>query len=274
MSKIDLISESWLELVFEGKNKEYGAYKLRKNTGRRNVWAMVLTFSIFLFIGLAVWTKGVIENALKDDTVAITSDVELTQIKKAKKVEEEKPVEVVYEEKQIIEKVKSSIKFTVPKIEKDEDVKEDDQLKTQEDLFDAKTAIGAFNVEGNDEAEGEVLKAKQEIADEVEEEKVFDVVEQMPSYPGGDAALFKYLSDNIKYPTIAEENGVQGRVIVTFVVERDGSITDVKIVRAVDPSLDREAVRVVKSMPSWIPGKQNGKSVRVKYTLPVTFRLQ
>ena len=103
--------------------------------------------------------------------------------------------------------------------------------------------------------------------------KVFDVVEQMPSFPGGQAALFQWLSSNIKYPVVAEENGVQGRVIVTFVVERDGSITDVKVVKSVDPSLDKEAKRVISSMPKWIPGKQNGNAVRVKYTVPVTFRL-
>jgi protein TonB len=84
----------------------------------------------------------------------------------------------------------------------------------------------------------------------------------------------QYLSSNIKYPVVAEENGVQGRVVCTFVVERDGSITDVRVIRSVDPSLDKEAVRVVKSMPKWIPGKQNGSAVRVKYTVPVTFRLQ
>ena len=96
----------------------------------------------------------------------------------------------------------------------------------------------------------------------------------MPSFPGGMGALMQYLSSHIKYPVVAEENGIQGRVVCTFVVERDGSITDVKVVRGVDSSLDKEAVRVVKSMPRWIPGKQNGSAVRVKYTLPVTFKLQ
>lgn len=108
----------------------------------------------------------------------------------------------------------------------------------------------------------------------VETAKVYDVVEEMPSFPGGPAKLFEYLSQNIHYPLVAEENGVQGRVVVTFVVERDGSITDVKVVKSVDPSLDKEAVRLIKSMPKWKPGKQNGSAVRVKYTTPVTFRLQ
>lgn len=109
---------------------------------------------------------------------------------------------------------------------------------------------------------------------EEEENVVFQVVEKMPSFPGGDAALFKFLNENVKYPVIAQENGVQGRVICQFVVNRDGSIVDVEVVRSVDPSLDKEAIRVIKSMPKWSPGQQRGKPVRVKYTLPVNFRLQ
>ena len=105
-------------------------------------------------------------------------------------------------------------------------------------------------------------------------QQVFDVVEQMPSFPGGMAALMAYLQKSIKYPPVAEENGIQGRVVCTFVVERDGSVTDVKVAKSVDPSLDKEAVRVVKSMPKWNPGMQNGSPVRVKYNVPVQFKLQ
>jgi len=104
--------------------------------------------------------------------------------------------------------------------------------------------------------------------------KVHDVVEQMPSFPGGAAAMFQWLSSNLQYPAVAEANGIQGRVVVSFVVERDGSINDVKVYRSVDPSLDKEAIRLVKSMPKWNPGKQGGQAVRVKYTAPITFRLQ
>ncbi|MBQ7649003.1 MAG: energy transducer TonB [Paludibacteraceae bacterium] len=96
----------------------------------------------------------------------------------------------------------------------------------------------------------------------------------MPQFPGGQQALFKYLSENVKYPAIAKENRIQGRVICQFVVNKDGSITDVEVVRSGgDPSLDREAVRVIKSMPNWIPGRQKGKPIRVKYSVPVIFRL-
>ena len=277
MSKVDLIDNSWVELVFENKNKAYGAYQLRKETGKRNVKAMIIVFATIAAIIVAAWAKVAIENAMPKK-VAIETDVELSKLaqKKEAKVERKEPVKVEMEQK-VVEKVKSSVKFTAPEIKKDDDVKPEDELKSQDDLAKTNTAIGSFDVKGNDEAEGEVLKAKEVIAEEKpkeEETKVFDVVEQMPQFPGGQQALFEYLSKNIKYPVIAEENGVQGRVIVTFVVERDGSITDVKVVKSVDPSLDKEAQRVVKAMPHWIPGKQNGSAVRVKYTVPVTFRLQ
>ena len=108
-----------------------------------------------------------------------------------------------------------------------------------------------------------------------DEDVVFVVVEKMPEFPGGQQALFKYLSENVKYPVIAQENGIQGRVICQFVINRDGSIVDIEVVRSGgDPSLDKEAVRVIKSMPKWKPGMQRGKTVRVKYTVPVNFKLQ
>lgn len=104
--------------------------------------------------------------------------------------------------------------------------------------------------------------------------KVYDVVDEMPSFPGGPSGLMTFLAQNMVYPVTAQENGVQGRVIVSFVVETDGSITNVKVARSVDPYLDREAMRIVKAMPKWTPGKKDGKPVLVKYTVPVVFRLQ
>lgn len=130
----------------------------------------------------------------------------------------------------------------------------------------------ASNDEHVDEAGVQEVQEVEEVAD-IKENEVLDVVEQMPSFPGGETMLKKYLSSNVNYPEVAVENEIQGRVVVTFVVERDGSITDVKVAKGVDPSLDREAVRVTKSMPRWKAGIQNGKAVRVKYTMPVTFSL-
>jgi protein TonB len=276
MAKIDLIDNSWVDLVFEGKNQSYGAYQLRKSTGSRNVKAMLIMLAIGIAIAAFVAIKGVVENAMKKD-VAIEADVELAKLAEKKEAKVEKKEEPKIEKVEV-EKVKSSVKFVPPVIKKDSEVKPEEELKSQEELNKTNTAIGAFDVKGNDEAAGEVLKAKEVIAQpeppKEEETKVFDVVEQMPSFPGGPSALMQFLSSNIKYPVVAEENGVQGRVVCTFVVEKDGSITDVRVIKSVDPSLDKEAMRVVKSMPRWIPGKQNGSAVRVKYTVPVTFRLQ
>lgn len=114
------------------------------------------------------------------------------------------------------------------------------------------------------------------VVEEEEEssQEIFTVVETPPEFPGGSVALFKWINNAIKYPIVAQENGIQGRVSCAFVVNRDGSIVDAEVIRGVDPALDKEALRVINSMPKWTPGKQRGKPVRVKFTLPVTFRLQ
>ncbi len=277
MAKIDLISRDWTEMVFEGRNKEYGAYRLRKNAGKRNLYSLITIFIAALAIWGGISLVKFVESRTK--SVAQTSVAEvsaLNQPKKKAEVKQQKKVKLEQPEK-VVERVKSSVKFTAPVIKKDDEVKPEDELKTQDELMSTKTAIGALDVKGNDDASGEVLKLKEAVAQpepKPEVEKVFDVVEQMPSFPGGPSALMEWLSNNVKYPVVAQENGVQGRVVVSFVVERDGSITDVKVVRGVDPSLDKEASRVVRAMPRWIPGKQNGSAVRVKYNVPVAFRLQ
>ena len=277
MSKIDLISNEWTDLVFEGRNQAYGAYKLRKGTAKRNVWALIIVglAAALLYLGLQLQKM-----AEANKKVENTQAVELAKLNTEKKEAKVEKKEVIKQEpEKIVEKVKSSVKFTAPVIKKDSEVKEEDEIKLDE-VQKSDKAVGFKDVVGNDEVGGSVLKAKEDIAAPeppkhvVEETKIFTVVEQVPMFPGGDGALMGYLRDNIHYPTVAAENGVQGRVVVGFVVERDGSITDVNILRGVDPSLDREAMRVVKSMPKWTPGKQNGSAVRVKYQVPVSFRLQ
>lgn len=277
MSKIDLISSDWVDLVFEGRNKAYGAYRLRKSTTKRNILAMVAVVILLVVAFIILTVKNFVDE--QRAKVAMTQVAELTNYKQPEKKAEVKQKKVEVEPERVVERVKSSIKFTAPVIKKDEEVKPDEELKTQDELMSTKTAIGTFDVKGNDDANGEVLKAKEVIAEpeppkHEEENKVFDIVEQQPMFPGGPAALMKYLSEHTKYPVVAQENGVQGRVTVQFVVEKDGSISDVHVLRGVDPSLDKEAVRVVKSLPRWTPGKQNGITVRVNYRVPVLFRLQ
>lgn len=277
MSKIDLISSDWVDLVFEGRNKAYGAYRLRKSTTKRNILAMVAVVLLLIVAFIILTVKNFVDE--QRAKVAMTQVAELTNYKQPEKKAEVKQKKVEVEPERVVERVKSSIKFTAPVIKKDEEVKPDEELKTQDELMSTKTAIGTFDVKGNDDANGEVLKAKEVIAEpeppkHEEENMVFDIVEQQPMFPGGQTALMKYLSEHTKYPVVAQENGVQGRVTVQFVVEKDGSISDVHVLRGVDPSLDKEAVRVVKSMPRWTPGKQNGINVRVNYRVPVLFRLQ
>ena len=152
-------------------------------------------------------------------------------------------------------------------------VQEVEVLNVVED--DVETETIEINTEDDKDVEVVIAPPVEAPVEEEEEEVIFVVVESMPEFPGGQQALFKYLAENVKYPVIAQENGIQGRVICQFVVNKDGSIVDVVAVRSSgEPSLDKEAIRVIQSMPKWKPGKQRGKPVRVKYTVPVNFRLQ
>lgn len=282
MAKIDLYDPKWVDMVFAGKNKEYGAYQLRKGTSGRNIKALlILVIAAALVGGFLAWK--VIEQKQAEEQQAYMEAMELAKLQQQAKKEEKKkePVKPKIEPKKEIPVARETQKFTAPVIKKDELVKEENQVK-QMDKLDDKVAVSTENKEGVKDRTVEAVRndiatvapppppaPKPEVST-----KVFDVVEEMPSFPGGNGALMSYLASNIKYPVVAQENGVKGRVIVSFVVERDGSISDVRVARSVDPSLDREAQRVVKSMPRWKPGKQNGSAVRVKYTVPVVFRLQ
>jgi len=275
MAKIDLVSNEWTDLVFEGRNQAYGAYVLRKGTAKRNLWAILFVIIVAVLAFVAISLNRMIQANKK---VENTQAVELSQLAEKKEAKKKDKEVVKVEPEKVVEKVKSSIKFTAPVIKKDNEVKEEDQIDLNK-IENTKTTIGAFNVEGNDEVGGAVLQAKEEIAQpeppkHEEENKVYEVVEQQPSFPGGAGALNSWLRDNLRYPVVAQENGISGKVIVQFVVGKDGSISGAKVVRGVDPSLDKEALRVVGSMPKWTPGKQNGASVNVRYTLPVVFRLQ
>ena len=279
MTQIDLISNEWSDLLFENRNKEYGAYVLRRQTSNRNV-ASILAILVFVaaIVGLLIIKSEYDSYVSRHTVVVYDQGMETSNLtNKAPEVKRAEPIRQENVEN-VIEKVRSSIKFVAPIIKKDNEVNPEDQMKTQDEIMSSKMAISVFNVFGNDES-GDVLKVKDALITEPvkpkeEENKIFTIVEQMPSFPGGDAALMQYLAKNIKYPAVAEDMGIQGRVICQFVIERDGSVSDVRIARGVDPSLDKEAMRVVSSMPKWIPGRQNGQFVRVKYSLPVIFRLQ
>ena len=284
MAKIDLIDPKWVDMVFEKKNKEYGAYQLRKGTSSRNIRSIIILVIAAGLVGGFLAYK-VHADKVAEEQRAYMEALELSKLQEQAKKEqkkEEKKIQPKVEPKKEIPEVRESQKFTAPVIKKDELVKEENQVK-QMDALKKDVAVSNQDQEGTKDRTVEAVRndiavnvppppvEKKEEVKQVVENKVFDIAEQMPSFKGN---VNQWLASNLSYPAVAAENGVQGRVIVQFVVEKDGSVSNVQVVRSVDPALDREAVRVVKSMPRWNPGMNNGQPARVKFTLPVTFKLQ
>ena len=271
MAKIDLTSQEWCQLIFEGKNQAYGAYKMRANSTKRHNLAMLAVLVIAL-IGFTIPT--LVKLATPKQKEVMTEVTTLSKLAEPEiKQEEMKRVEPVAPPPPAL---KSSIKFTAPVIKKDEEVHEDDEIKSQEDLNATKVSISIADVKGNDEANGKDIADLKQVVTQAapEPEKVFDMVEQMPTFPGGQQELMAYLGKNIKYPTIAQKNKEQGRVILQMIVGKDGSISNIKVLRSISPLLDAEAIRVVSTMPKWEPGQQGGQAIAVEYTLPIVFKLQ
>ena len=282
MSKdVDLSSKEWRDLIFEGKNKEYGAYEMRAKSDARHNRAMLVIIIVIAAVALlAMLVNTVIEKAAarpEDQTEQAMVEMateeaqeEEPQEEEQQRVEEQKP-EVLPEE------VLNTMKATELKITADAEVKE--EIKSQDEMKETTTAVGASDFDKGTDDLNVVREHKDEVVVEekkepVDDNKVFDIVEQNPVFPGGEVALLKYVAEHIRYPAMAQENNIQGRVVVQFVVTKTGSIGQVKVVRSKDPDLDREAVRVVKSLPKFTPGKMNGHAVNVWYTLPINFKLQ
>jgi len=268
--KANIYSDAWCEIVFEDKNKEYGAFQLRRYSGVRHLKAMV--FAIFLVV-LSISTPLILKSILpvkKERVTEVTNlsnlKVEDTKTKEENKVDAPPPPEL-----------KSTIKFTAPIITTDDQVADNDDLKTQDELTQSKLSISTKDVIGKDDGTG-VDIADLDAAqldggnNNKVEEQIYLVVEQSPEFQG-DMTLNEYLAANIVYPRLAKESGITGTVYVQFVVEADGSISNVKLARGIGGDCDEEAIRVVKNMPRWKPGKQNGRAVRVSFTLPIKFLL-
>ena len=266
MAKIDLTSLEWRELIFQGKNKEYGAYRMRSESDRRHNISIMIT-AVVAVVGFSL--PRLIEMVKPKQVDKVTDVTTFAKLEKAEVKNDIKKVEPVEPPPAL----KSSIKFVAPVIKKDEEVKDEDQMKSQEELNNTKVAISVADVKGVDNGKIDIADVKQAVTQE-EEDKVYQVIEQMPQFPGGEQELLNYINKNIKYPVIAQENGVQGKVILRFVVSKTGMVDRVEVVRQLDPACDKEAIRVVKSLPRFIPGKQNGVNVAVWYTLPVTYKLE
>lgn len=288
---VDLSSKEWTDLIFEGKNKEFGAYTLRQASDRRHNLAVLYVIAGLALVLILAWLYGMYraekERAEKERVAELLANIEQEQFEELaveldipedeNQMEQEEEIPEPEEEEALAEEILNTEKFTEFLVQKDEDVKE--EVKSADDVKDTSTALGSTDFDQGTDDLNIVREHKNEVIVEEKkpepvEDKVFTSVEQMPQFPGGEGALLKYISDHIKYPTIAMENNVQGKVVVQFVVTRDGSIGEVKVARGKDPDLDKEAVRVVKTLPKFIPGKMNGQAVNVWYTLPINFKLQ
>ena len=267
-SFIDINQKEWCDIIFKGKNKNFGAYVLRKEYHKQQIKSLIIASILF---ALALLSPSLIKTVLPEKKVKVVEVTSLANVKN----------EPIKQKEEIIDApppppLKSSIKFTPPVIKPDEEVQEVDEIKRQDELSETKVAISVADIQGQDDNEAAVdvaeLDKNQEITQETEEE-IFVVVEQMPEFPGGEIALRQWIAENVKYPVMASENGVQGKVYVQFVVDKDGRISNARIARGVDPSLDKEALRVVNSLPRWNPGRQRGEPVRVSYTVPINFVL-
>lgn len=271
---IDLNSSEWRDIVFDGKNKAYGAYQLRKSSSKRHIVAFLVTV---VFVGIVAAIPAFLDavKSENDNLGGVDAAFEMSDLNKP---EETKQEDLIRQElAPPPPPVKASIQFTPPAIVEDSKVNEEKEMKTIEELKESKVQISIATVEGsNDKNAVDIaeLKEHKQVVEDKEPEKPFQSVEQPPQFPGGDAELMKFLNTGIKYPAVAAENGIQGQVVLRFVVDKDGHISNVEVLKTLDASCDREAIRVVKSMPRWIPGKQNGRNVPVYYTLPVRFRLQ
>ena len=281
---VDLTSKEWCDVVFENRNKEFGAYQLRLNSKPRHLRAFLFTLIGAIAIIIIAYSYMKVAAYIEEQRIMDQANQELVAVDLAaeEQEEEQEPEETKFEqpeEQALPEEILNTVKVTELLIAKDEEVKAEDEIKSQDELKETQTAFGQTDFDKGTDDRNVIREHKEEVIVEKKEEvkepeKVFTAVEQMPQFPGGDAELYKFISQNLNYPAMAIENGVQGKVIVQFVVTKDGSIGNVKVVRSVDRDLDNEAIRVCKKLPKFIPGKQNGQPVNVWYTLPVTFKLQ
>ena len=282
---VDLSSKEWTDVIFEGKNKEFGAYELRRQSDKRHNRAVlfVLIGLILVLIGGYFWgmysdyKREQRELELQAQLEQQLADIAAAEAEEPEEVEEvPQAVEEPQREEALPEEILNTIKDTEISIAADEEVTED--ITSKDDVAESTAAAGATTFDQGTDDLNVVREHKEEIIVEEKhepvKEEIFTAVEQMPQFPGGEGELLKYISSHIKYPTMAAENNIQGRVVVKFVVQKSGKVGEVVVLRGKDPDLDKEAVRVVKTLPDFIPGKMNGQAVSVWYTLPINFKLQ
>jgi protein TonB len=267
-SKLDILKPEWIDVVFTDRNKAYGAYDLRKENPKNTNKALIIGVVFFVLVISAQtiinFISGFIPKA--SDKVKITNVV----LQPPPPIDQKKPPPPPPEPpKPKIDQVK----FPPPVVKPDNEVKEQPPTVKELEVADPgqKTQKGDPNADIKiDEPVG---NADVKQVTEEDPNKIFAAVEQEPKFPGGEDAFIRYLGKNIRYPAVAKENNTQGKVFMSFVVEKDGSLTDIKVVRGIGGGCDEEATRVLRQSPKWTPGVQNGRKVRVAYTIPISFTL-
>jgi len=269
-SKLDIFNPEWLNVVFKGRNQAYGAYELRKENPKNTNKALLIAIACFVVVlaSPTIWNKikGFIPKA--DEKVKVT-DVVLMPPPPLDKAKPPPPPAKEPPKPKV-----DQVRFPPPVVKPDNEVREKDP-PTEKQLQVADPGQKEQKGDPNQEVriDEPVGNADVKNVTEASDNQVFTAVEIQPEYPGGEAALGKFLQKNIRYPSIAKENNIQGKVYIQFVVERDGSLTDIKVLREPGSGTGDEAVRVLKMSPHWKAGVQNGKPVRVQFTLPVNFSL-
>lgn len=275
----NLNSTEWCDIIFENKNKEYGAFVLRQTSWKRHLIAFALILSATVFVSFIPMIVESVEAKTAKMSITIDGEREVSVLEKPEDLMAEALPPAVPEPPKFIK----MDKFVPPTIVIDDDVTEEDEtMKTMNELTESNSAIGAFTVEEGSTDEEAVRKTLENAAIISEgsgsgKEMTTGPVtfaEVMPEFPGGEAELHKFIQSNLNYPVVDQENGTEGRVSIRFVVDKNGDITNIEVLRGISPSCDREAVRVVKNMPRWIPGKQNGTPVPVYFNLPIVFKLK
>lgn len=271
MSKLDILNQNWIDIVFEGRNKEYGAYQLRKDNAKNTNKAVIIGGLFFILaISSPIIIKLLSSNGDEEDKVFQQTEVVLATPPPIDKKAPPPPPPVEPPPPKV-----DQVRFPPPVVKPDDQVVEEEP-PTIKDL--EKADPGQKTLKGNPDADIQIENptfgdgpVNQKVTEDSNE--IFTNVEQLPRFPGGDAAFGNFLRKNLMYPAVARENNIQGRVIVNFVVEKDGSLTDIKVLRGLEGGLSEEAIRVLKRTPKWEPGIQNGRPVRVSFTIPILFQL-
>lgn len=277
---VNLNSAEWCDIIFEGKNKSYGAFELRQSSTKRHLIAFGVVVLFAAFVSCLPAIISTINAATAKNHTGGVDDIYTTSVIEV----ENKLTEPEVIQPSIPEPPKflPMQKFALPTIVKNEDAPDETEMANMSDLTTDKREIGSFEVEddGSDhknaarkEFETNVVGDGKGGAAPKEPEPIIHA-QFMPQFPGGEADMYKYIYDNIKYPAVDQEMGIQGKVTVRFVVSKTGDITDIQLLKGISPTCDKEAIRVLKSMPRWIPGKNNGVAVPVYFTMPIVFKLK